>query len=153
MVIHAPIYISHLCLPLVPCSHFPCGRLCLLMILCDRWSFVVIYASIYITDFCSPFVTCGSLVISLVITYGQVCLSTLVVRRHDMLIWSIQVICVKLRSSISIMSIHLWLLVLFLSFHLWSLMVICVYLRSFVIAGRLLYFLPIWSIHAIFVHL
>ena len=125
MVIHAPIYISHLCLPLVPCSHFACGRLCLLMILCDRWSFVVIYASIYITDFCSPFVTCGSLVISLVITYGQVSLPTLVVHRHDILIWSIQVICVKLRSSISIMSVHLWLLVLLYSFHLSSLVVVC----------------------------
>ena len=39
MVIHAPIYISHLCLPLVPCSHFPCGRLCLSFVIAGHsWS-------------------------------------------------------------------------------------------------------------------
>ena len=52
------------------------------MVICHRLSFVVIYASIYIIDFCSPLDTLGPFGISLMITYGQVCLSTLVVRAH-----------------------------------------------------------------------
>ena len=64
------------------------------------------------------------------------------------LIWPIQVTSVNVWSflSISFTSVHIWLLLVLLSLQLWSLMVTSVYLRSIVIAGRLQYILPIWSL-------